>query len=163
MPWSPSRLRRVPTGTAARLPAEADPLDDEPRETAALLSRFRHLLDVRHQVEPATRVVARYLRLGHLVRPLFDTLAWATVREDVGFHTFQMLEAGLCQYEEWGGGPECEQVLFAVARYLAAHAPTDRAQLQTADIALRLHRGDSLYADDAAEAVDADSHPARAG
>jgi hypothetical protein len=120
-----------------------------------LLGRFLRLLDARHQVEPAARVVARYLRLGHPVRPLFDALAQATVREDADFHTFQMLEAGLCQYEAWGGTQEGEQILVAVARYLAAHAPTDRAQLQTADIALRLHRGDSLYAEETPEAADA--------
>jgi hypothetical protein len=56
-----------------------------------------------------------------------------------------MVEAGIRQYLEWEGLPEGEQILVAVARFLAAHAPTQRAQLQTADIALRLHRGESLY------------------
>ena len=32
-------------------------------------------------------------------------------------------------------------ILIAVARYLAAHSPTERAALQTADIARRLMRG----------------------
>ena len=41
--------------------------------------------------------------------------------------------------------PEGNRILIAAARYLAAHAPTQRAQLQTARIALRLDRGDSLY------------------
>jgi hypothetical protein len=36
-------------------------------------------------------------------------------------------------------------VLIAAARYLAAHAPTVRAQGQTYEIANRLHRGDRLY------------------
>jgi hypothetical protein len=36
-------------------------------------------------------------------------------------------------------------VLVAVARYLAAHAPTSRSMLQTARTALRLHRGEELY------------------
>ena len=35
--------------------------------------------------------------------------------------------------------------LIAAARYLAAHAPTDRAQRQTYEIARRLHRGENLY------------------
>jgi hypothetical protein len=35
--------------------------------------------------------------------------------------------------------------LIAVARYLAAHSPTERAELQTADIARRLMRGGELY------------------
>ena len=36
-------------------------------------------------------------------------------------------------------------ILIAVARYLAAHSPTERAELQTADIARRLMRGGELY------------------
>jgi hypothetical protein len=35
--------------------------------------------------------------------------------------------------------------LIAVSRYLAAHSPTERAALQTADIALRLMRGGELH------------------
>jgi hypothetical protein len=35
--------------------------------------------------------------------------------------------------------------LIAVARYLAAHSPTERAVLQTADIAQRLMRGGELH------------------
>jgi hypothetical protein len=96
-------------------------------------------------VDAGARVVARYVRLGHPVQPLLDTLTEATVREDADFHSFQMLEAGIRQYADWQGRPEGEMILVAVARFLAAHAPTQRAQLQTADIALRLHRGDSLF------------------
>jgi hypothetical protein len=40
-----------------------------------------------------------------------------------------------------------------VARFLAAHSPTRRAQLQTAQIALRLHRGESLYEEEPGEAI----------
>jgi nitrite reductase/ring-hydroxylating ferredoxin subunit len=132
----------------ARLPGADGSLDSEPRDPAVLRRRFLELLNQREQVEAAARVVARYLRLGHPVGPLFDTLAQAVVREDANFHTFQMLEAGIRQYLEWQGGPEGEHILVAVARFLAAHAPTQRAQLQTAEIALRLHRGDSLYEED---------------
>ena len=42
----------------------------------------------------------------------------------------------------------CNEVLVAVARYLAAHSPTERGWLQTADIAARLSRGDQLHADE---------------
>jgi nitrite reductase/ring-hydroxylating ferredoxin subunit len=128
-----------------RLPGEGGTLDGEPRDPTALRQSFLDLLDQRDQVDEAARVVARYLRLGHPVGPLLDTLTRAVVREDAGFHTFQMVEAGVRQYEEWQGKPEGEHILIAVARFLAAHAPTQRAQLQTADIALRLHRGDNLY------------------
>jgi hypothetical protein len=37
------------------------------------------------------------------------------------------------------------RVLVAVARYLAAHAPSSRAMLQTAKTAIRLHRGEAIY------------------
>jgi nitrite reductase/ring-hydroxylating ferredoxin subunit len=131
----------------AHLPAEDDPLDDEPRDPSALLKRFLDFLDQRDQVEQAARVVARYVRLAHPIQPLFEILTRAAVREDADFHTFQVVEAGLRQYAEWEGQPEGEQILIAVARYLAAHAPTQRAQLQTAEIALRLHRGENLYSD----------------
>jgi hypothetical protein len=135
----------------ARWPGEGRALDGEPRDPAALRQRFLDLLDQRDQVDEAARVVARYLRLGHPVGPLLDTLTRAVVREDADFHTFQMVEAGVRQYEGWQGQPEGEHILIAVARYLAAHAPTQRAQLQTAGIALRLHRGDSLYEGDGDE------------
>ena len=40
---------------------------------------------------------------------------------------------------------EGRRILVAVARYLAAHSPTERAALQTADIARRLMRGGELH------------------
>ena len=43
-----------------------------------------------------------------------------------------------------------DHVFIAATRYLAAHSPTDRARQQTARIALRLHRGDALYEEEAA-------------
>jgi hypothetical protein len=43
------------------------------------------------------------------------------------------------------------RVLVAVARYLAAHAPTSRAMLQTAKTARRLQRGEDLTTESAEE------------
>ena len=138
----------------ARLPGErdADALEDEPRVAQTLLDEFLEALNGQQKVHAAGRKVARYLQSGHPVQPLFDTLTLAAVREDADFHTLQMLEAGIRQYHEWEGQPEGNQILIAVARYLAAHAPTQRARLQTAQIALRLHRGDHLYAEEEEEA-----------
>ena len=73
------------------------------------------------------------------------TLAEALLREDAGFHGYQMLEAGVRQFLEWGNTAQGRHVLIAVARYLAAHTPTERALLQTADIAHRLMRGGELH------------------
>jgi hypothetical protein len=56
-----------------------------------------------------------------------------------------MLEAGVRQFAVWGDGDESRHILIAVARYLAAHSPTERAALQTADIARRLMRGGELH------------------
>ena len=49
------------------------------------------------------------------------------------------------QFREWGNANPGRHILIAVARYLAAHSPTERAVFQTADIAQRLLRGGELY------------------
>src|SRR5690349_18311191 len=83
--------------------------------------------------------------MGHSPEALIATLAHALLREDAGFHADQMLEAGVRQFHEWGNCDQGRHILIAVARYLAAHFPTQRAQLQTADIASRLTRGGELH------------------
>jgi hypothetical protein len=74
-----------------------------------------------------------------------STLAHALLREDAGFHAYQMLEAGVRQFGEWGYSDRGRHILVAVARYLAAHSPTERSAFQTADIAQRLLRGGELH------------------
>ena len=51
----------------------------------------------------------------------------ALLREDGGFHAYQMLEAGVRQFAAWGDSDEGRHILIAVTRYLAAHSPTERA------------------------------------
>jgi len=130
----------------AALPGErGNRLDDlpagEPQIRTALLDAF----DRQQQVDVAARLVARHLLAGHSPQALIATLAHALLREDAGFHAYQMLEAGVRQFREWGNSTEGRHILIAVARYLAAHWPTERAQLQTADIARRLMRGGELH------------------
>jgi hypothetical protein len=84
---------------------------------------------------------------AHSVQALIATLARALLREDAGFHAYQVLDAGARQFGEWGNTEEGRHILIAVARYLAAHSPTERAELQTADIARRLMRGGELHQD----------------
>jgi nitrite reductase/ring-hydroxylating ferredoxin subunit len=129
----------------ARLPEERGALDDLPAEPARLRALLLEQLDQRGQVEPTARVVARWVRLGHPLDPLVDALAFATVREDLDFHSLQVLEAGARQARGWVGQPEAEHILVGVARNLAAHCPTRRAGQQTAAIALRLHRGEKVW------------------
>ncbi len=132
----------------AHLPTERGGLEDEPTDASELLKKFLDVLDSRQQVDEAGKTVSRYLSLNHPLEPLVATFARGVLREDADFHTFQMLEASLQQYREWGNTIEGKNILIALARYMAAHSPTERAQLQTADIALRLHRGESLYEED---------------
>ena len=129
----------------ARLPGEGDDkLDDLPCDQDELRDNFLSGLDRQGAVKMAGRLVARYLILGHPEEPLIATLSRAVLREDAEFHTFQMLEAGVQQYRQWGERMG-RHILIAVARYLAAHSPTERAQLQTAMVARRLSRGESIH------------------
>ena len=138
-----TRFLNVPQ---ARLPREGnDELDDLPRDGGELRDAFLTALDRQGEVKTAGRLVARYLILGHPVEPLIATLARAVLREDSEFHTYQMLEAGVQQYRQWGESTAGRHILIAVARYVAAHSPTERAQLQTATVARRLNLGQAVH------------------
>ena len=129
-----------------RLPGEdGDRLDDLPSDGDEIRSALLAALDRQQQVDMAARLVARYLLCGHEPELLVATLSHALLREDAGFHAYQMLEAGIRQFREWGNGNEGRHILIAVVRYLAAHSPTERSTFQTADIAQRLMRGGQLH------------------
>jgi nitrite reductase/ring-hydroxylating ferredoxin subunit len=133
----------------ARIPGErGEPLDDLPADREELRALLLEAFDRQQQVNQSARIVARHLARGHAAEPLIATLCFALLREDADFHTYQMVEAGVRQYREWGASVEGRNILVAVARYLAAHAPTERARLQTADIARRLHRGGRVHETD---------------
>lgn len=130
----------------AALPGDdGDRLDDLPTAAEDIRAALFDAFDRQQQVETSARLVARHLLLGHPPKALIATLAYALLREDAGFHAYQMLEAGVQQVQEWGPGAAGRHILIAVARYLAAHSPTERAALQTADIARRLMRGGELH------------------
>jgi hypothetical protein len=130
----------------ASLPGDgSDRLDELPVAEQDIRAALLDAFDRQKQVDVAARLVARYLRLGHAPEALIATLAQALLREDAGFHAYQMLEAGVRQFREWGNTAQGRHVLIAVARYLAAHSPTERGLLQTADIARRLMLGGDLH------------------
>jgi nitrite reductase/ring-hydroxylating ferredoxin subunit len=114
-------------------------------EPAAILREFLVLLDHQQQVQDAGRLVVTYLANGGDPDPLLATLGHALLREDRNFHTIQAVEAAVRQYGSLRGTPEGTHVLVAAARYLAAHAPTVRAEGQTYQIAHRLFRGERLF------------------
>jgi len=130
----------------ARIPGEdGEQLADLPAEVDMLRVALLDAFDRQRQVDLAARLVARHLALGHSPQALIATLAHAVLREDAGFHAYQILEAAVRQFTVWGDTDEGRHILIAAARYLAAHLPTERAALQTADIARRLMRGDELH------------------
>jgi hypothetical protein len=130
----------------ARIPGEdGERLDDLPGNEEAIRCALLDAFDRQQQVDLAGRLVARHLMLGHSPQALITTLARAVLREDAGFHAYQILEAGVRQFNVWGNSDEGRRILISVARYLAAHSPTERAALQTADIAQRLMRGGELH------------------
>src|SRR5580704_11518458 len=130
----------------ASLPGErGDSLNDLPVAAKEICAALLDAFDRQRQIDAAARLVARFLTLGHPPETLMATLAHALLREDAGFHAYQMVEAGVRQFHEWGNCDQGRHILIAVSRYLAAHFPTQRALLQTADIATRLMRGGELH------------------
>jgi nitrite reductase/ring-hydroxylating ferredoxin subunit len=133
----------------AKLPGETaasrEAMEGMSRDPAALLKEVLDLLDRQGSGDRAAMVVVRYLRLGGKIGPLTDMLALATVREDLDFHTLQVLEAGYQLARSVEGRAEAEHLFVAIVRDLAAFCPTRRAQLKTAMTALKLDRGDHVY------------------
>ncbi len=103
--------------------------------------------DVQGQVDETARILADLLAAGWREQAV-EVLGQALLREDSGFHEFQIYEAGVRQYQHFAGRPEGDDILTGVARFLTAHSPTVRSRLQTFDIAARLHRGESLHGDE---------------
>ena len=115
------------------------------RDGEALLSQLLDGMDVRQRVEETAQLASRYLVGDGDPERLLATLGQAMLREDSDFHSFQIIDAGFSEYNDRRGTEEGRHVLIAVARFLAAHAPTPRAVGQTYNMALRLQRGEEIY------------------
>jgi hypothetical protein len=87
----------------ARLPA---PGDDRLESMHSTIKEIRSAqldaFDRQHQIDAAANLVVRHLTLGHPPDLISSTLAHALLREDAGFHAFQMFDAGVRQFGEWG-------------------------------------------------------------
>jgi nitrite reductase/ring-hydroxylating ferredoxin subunit len=128
------------------VPATKLPEPNGARQTAAQhLAHLPDLLDRQQQVNQAGTLVADYLGAGGNPDALLAALGNALLREDRDFHTIQDIEAAFRQYAILKGTDAGRHVLIATTRYLAAHAPTARAQAQTYRIALRLNRGEQVF------------------
>ena len=113
----------------------------------AVLAEF----DRQQRVDETAQLVAEQLAAGRQSE-VVATLGHALLREEAGFHQFEIFEAAVRQYGNFAGRPEGDDVLIGAARFLSAHAPTVRAVEQTYEIAARLHRGEALYAEEDATA-----------
>lgn len=115
----------------------------EPATPEDLLEQFDH----QRRVDETAEVVASMLAGGRHAE-VIELLGYALLREDAGFHQFQIYEAAVRQFHNFEGAPEGNEILVGAARFLTAHAPTVRASGQTFQIAVRLHRGEALDAMD---------------
>jgi hypothetical protein len=114
------------------------PSGDTPSREAVL-----ETFDVQGRVDETAQLVADMLVAGDR-DAVIRLLGHALLREDAGFHSFQVYEAGVRQYGNFVGTPEGDNILIGVSRFLSAHSPTVRQRGQTFEIAARLHRGESL-------------------
>ena len=131
---------------AARLPGEKAGFAELSEDADALLQDIMARLDERVGLDIVPALAARYVRSGHDRNRLIDTLAMATLREDLDFHKIQVLEAGVRQAALWPQGSRAvEHIFVGVARHLTAHCPTRRAESHITRIAMRLHRGEAIY------------------
>ena len=126
---------------AASLPGS----DQASADPEVILAGLPGLLDRQQQVDEAGRVVAAYLYGGGELRPLLSMLGSLLLREDRDFHTIQAVEGMFRQVQLLSDEDEIVHMMVAASRYLAAHAPTVRAQGQTFQIAQRLHRDEELF------------------
>jgi hypothetical protein len=115
-----------------------NPSGSRPKRTD-LLATF----DEQGRVDDAGQIITDLLATGDEV-DVIDMLGHVLLREDAGFHSFQVFEAGVSQYRNFVGRPEAHHILIGVGRFLCAHSPTVRSVGQTYDIAARLHRGEAL-------------------
>lgn len=131
------------------IPAARVPQENGNRQAAdSELAELAQLLDRQQQVNQAGQKVAHFLFGGGNPAPLMAQLGHLLLREDRDFHTIQMIEATFRQVGQIDDPTLRVHFLVAAARYLAAHAPTLRAQGQTYQIAQRLHHGERLFEED---------------
>jgi nitrite reductase/ring-hydroxylating ferredoxin subunit len=123
------------------------PDPDGDRDPDAALDDLRETFEVEadEEVSRAGRATAEFLAAGGDPDRLKRALGEALLREDVGFHTRQNVEAAFAQYDGQENEQRARVHLVATARYLSAHTPTRRAGEQTFRIAERLQRGEKIH------------------
>ena len=108
-----------------------------------LLETFE--VEADEEVNRAGELTAEYLAAEGDIDRLKAALGMVLLREDVGFHPNQNLEAAFNQLDFQQDPDRRRVVLVAAARYLSAHTPTRREAEQTFRIAERLDRGEQIH------------------
>ena len=135
-----NRFLNIPSARIPRAGGKARP-------SAEVIEALPALLNLQQQVNQVGALVAEYFAAPADDHALVAAMGRAMLREDRDFHTIQDFEAAVRQYSILGRDAG-SVVLLATGRYMAAHAPTVRAQGQTFQIAERLYRGDRLFEGD---------------
>ena len=126
------------------VPATSIPLGEANDATEVdILARF----DTQQNVDETAELVATALADGRH-EEVIKTLGRALLREDSGFHQFQLFEAALKQYHNFQDSELGNHVLIGASRFLTAFSPTVRSTGQTFEIAARLNRGEALHEDE---------------
>ena len=112
---------------------------------ADVLSELLEMVNLRQQVEESAQTVSGYLAGDGDRQDLMATMGRMMLREDAGFHSFQIVDAAFRQFESRQASESGRHVMIGLSRFLAAHSPTPRAEGQTYQIALRLQRGEEIY------------------
>jgi len=128
----------------ARLPSEHNRAD-LPGTADGLLKKLLEQLDQRANIDDTAALTATYIERGFPFKALVNTLTLATIREDLDFHSLQVLDAAVQQCVNWNDQQVVENIMVGVTRNLAAHCPTRRAGQQTARIAAKLQSGEAVY------------------
>jgi len=132
-----ARYLNVPPASLAG--ESGDGLDDLPVAAEEIRAALLDTFDRQQQIGAVARLVARHLILGHSPEALIATLARALLREDAGFHAYQMARGGRAAISRVGqlrpgpAHPNCRRAVSGSPLSNPARAIADGRYCQSAD------------------------------
>ena len=129
------------------MPPQRIPVPSSNGSTSEIPQLLLDAMNSQQQVEESARLVTDFVGNAGDPDDIIPTLAHAMLREDSSFHHFQIVDAAIKQYQHRKPNHSARHSLVAMARFLAAHYPTPRSVNQTFNIAVRLQRGDEIFAE----------------
>ncbi len=129
------------------MPPQRIPVPVSNGSTSEIPQLLLDAMNSQQRVEESARLVTDFVGNAEDPDDIIPTLAHAMLREDSSFHHFQIVDAAIKQYNHRKPNHSARNSLVAMARFLAAHYPTPRSVNQTYNIAVRLQRGDEIFAE----------------